>query len=279
VERARALDVPVTHYPARPAVWLSLFDAEEAWIAGEVRRAAMIADAFEAETRTLPAAIQQEAATQLFFTNLSLGRLAKADALVTNMPSWLDEEVRDQQRGRVIALRGDQRALATFLDQRFRTPEQANFVASNLIDAGLLDKARAVIAYHRQHRNAAAGEWYEGQLALAEGRIDDAIRGLTAVAKRFPVRNNQGLKIARQLADAHHIAGRPSVSLQLLEDATRQPSAIADGWEWLRTRDRLAQRYREAGRVADAVAIDLQLSRLLAVADDDHAIKRRLRNP
>ena len=280
VNRARALGVPLTHYAARPAVWLALFDAQEAWLAGDVRRVAAVADAFETQTQTRaqPARIQEEAATQLFFVNLSLGRLVKADALVTNMPSWVDETVRDQQRGRVIALRGDQRALAAFLSQRFRTPERAKSVASNLIDAGLFRMARGVIAYHRQRRSAEADEWYAGQLALAEGRIDEAIRRLTAAARRFPERNNQGLKIARQLADAYHASGAPGRALELLESSTRDRSAVTDGWEWLRSRDRLAQRYREAGRVDAAVAVERELAALLAVADADHAIKRRL-NP
>jgi predicted Zn-dependent protease len=149
-------------------------------------------------------------------------------------------------------------------------------VASNLMDAGLLPFAREVIAYLRRHRHQQAYEWYEGQLALAEGHIDDAIRLLTVAAKQFPEMNNQGLKIARQLADAHHAAGHLDQAIRLLEDATRQRGELTHGWEWLRTRDRLSELYRVAGRDVEADAVDRELATLLAVADDDHFIKRRL---
>ena len=46
--------------------------------------------------------------------------------------------------------------------------------------------------------------------------------------------------------------------------------------EWLQTRDQLAQLYQQVGRFQDADAVDAELRALLAVADDDHPIKRRL---
>jgi predicted Zn-dependent protease len=165
--------------------------------------------------------------------------------------------------------------LASFLSEHFRTAEEASSVASNLMDAGLLPLAREVVAYHRRRR-APVDEWYAGQLALAEGRIDEAIRRLTIASKLFPGTSSQGLKIARQLADAHHAAGRLDQAVRLLENATRHPVELIHGWEWLRTRDRLSELYRLAGRSVEAEAVDRQLATLLAVADDDHFIKRRL---
>ena len=88
--------------------------------------------------------------------------------------------------------------------------------------------------------------------------------------------NNQGLKIARQLADAHHASGRLDYAVQLLEQATGLRGELAHGWEWLRARDRLAALYRETGRISDAENVDRELSALLVVADEDHGIKRRL---
>ena len=41
-------------------------------------------------------------------------------------------------------------------------------------------------------------------------------------------------------------------------------------------RDRLAQLYRQADRIADAERREVDLQLLLAVADDDHPVKRRL---
>ncbi|HUE88323.1 MAG TPA: hypothetical protein VMO26_19785 [Vicinamibacterales bacterium] len=276
VERARALGVPLTHYQADSAVWLALFDANEAWWIDDPRRALTIADTFAAEVPPLSEEFRERATMYLFFTYLSLGRLEQAGEILETMPSWVDARIINQQRGRVIALRGDREALAAFLSKHFRTAEEARSVASNLMDAGLLRLAREVVEYNRRHRHQLGYEWYAGQLALADGRIDEAIRQLTTASNLFAGTSSQGLKIARQLADAHYAAGSLDHAVRLLEDVTRQPVELIHGWEWLRTRDRLSELYRNAGRSVEADAVDRQLATLLAVADDDHFIKRRL---
>jgi hypothetical protein len=50
----------------------------------------------------------------------------------------------------------------------------------------------------------------------------------------------------------------------------------SSGFEWLKVREQLSRLYRDTGRDADAAAIDGELAQLLAVADEDHPIKRRL---
>jgi hypothetical protein len=275
VDRARALGVPLTHYQPDAAVWLALFDANEAWWMGDPRRALTLADTFAANVADLSTELRERAAMPLFFTYLSLGRLQQADEVMGTMPSSVEAWILNQQRGRVMALRGDRKALAAFLSEHFQTAEEARAVASNLMDAGLFPLAREVVAYHRR-RQMPVDEWYAGQLALAEGRIDEAIRRLTIASRRVPERSSQGSKIARQLADAHFAAGRLDQAVHLLEDATRHPVEIIHGWEWLRTRNRLSELYRIAGRSDDAEAVDRQLATLLAVADDDHFVKQRV---
>jgi hypothetical protein len=92
----------------------------------------------------------------------------------------------------------------------------------------------------------------------------------------LPASGNQGLKIARQLADAHRGQGHLDKAVTLLEDATRRRSELTHAWEWLRARDRLAELYRDAGRLSDAERVERELMVLLSVADEDHGIKRRL---
>jgi tetratricopeptide (TPR) repeat protein len=276
VERARELRVPPTHYAPDLAIWLALFEANEAWLTNDAPRALAVADRFAGEAPRLSDELRELTAVHLFFIYLSLGRLQQANAVVDDLPAYMGQEGRDQQRGRVLALRGNRQALAAFLSQRFPTAERAQGVGSNLIDAGLFEIARGVIDYHRRQDNKPPFEWYSGQLALVEGRIDEAIRRLTTASTLFPARNNQGLKIARQLADAHQAAGRHEEALRLLEESTRQRNDLRDGWEWVRSRERLADIYRHAGRASDAQKLDRELAALLAVADDDHATKRRL---
>jgi tetratricopeptide (TPR) repeat protein len=270
------LDVPLAHLAANTAAFLALFDASEAWQAGDSQHALAITDRFAAHIERWPNAPRNDATLSLFFIYLSLGRLRQAEALTEDARGWASEEVRHQQQGRVLAMRGDRQALVAYLERHFTTPEKANFVASNLLDAGLLTMARRVVDYHRQRRNDEALNWYGGQLALVEGRVGEAIQLLTKAAKYFPSASNQGLKIARQLADAHVAQGRVDIGIKILEDATRQRIDLAHGWEWLRTRDRLSDLHLHAGRHADAAAVDRELTTLLAVADDDHVVKRRV---
>ncbi|MEO7158494.1 MAG: hypothetical protein ABI039_13080 [Vicinamibacterales bacterium] len=69
-------------------------------------------------------------------------------------------------------------------------------------------------------------------------------------------------------------------AIAILEDAVRDrlDYDTLQGSRWLFVRDQLAQMYRRAGRLEEADRADAELRALLVVADDDHPIKRRLRN-
>jgi hypothetical protein len=59
---------------------------------------------------------------------------------------------------------------------------------------------------------------------------------------------------------------------------TQLPLVPTFGAQWLAMREQLAQLYRHAGRMTEADAVETELRRVLAGADADHPIARRLRD-
>ena len=152
--------------------------------------------------------------------------------------------------------------------------DDARRVGSLWLEANLLDRARAVIA-------AAPLPMYTGQLALAEGRIEDAIKDLkVAVSVETNLGSPSNWRMPVKLAEALHTAGRTAEAVEVLETSTRARGRAAtgasSGYAWIGARERQAQLYRGTGRQAEARAIESELLTLLEVADDDHPIKRRL---
>jgi tetratricopeptide (TPR) repeat protein len=164
----------------------------------------------------------------------------------------------------------DVKALRRLLDTRFENPDSDLNLGSFLIDAGRLDRARrAVTNFPRLG--------YQGQLALAEGRINDAIRILElAHARPASLGDPNQPRSARKLAEALQRIGRMDQAIQVLETESSNRGETTSGFEWLRAMAELADLYGLAGRGDDARKVDSELMTLLAVADDDHPIKRRL---
>ena len=111
--------------------------------------------------------------------------------------------------------------------------------------------------------------WYIalGQLAKAQGLIltksaDDPSRELMLTT----------IALAR---------GRDDLAATHVEKLVDGTYDLFDGpdtaYYWLRTQDQLAELYRRQGRLSDARRVEDRLLALLAVADDDHAILRRIR--
>jgi hypothetical protein len=89
------------------------------------------------------------------------------------------------------------------------------------------------------------------------------------------------MRAALKLTDAWIARGNPARAITELEQASASrtildPLPLTWGLPWLTVRDRLAQLYRQAARIADAEIIESELRQLLVVADNDHPIKRRL---
>jgi hypothetical protein len=261
--------------PADVVAAVRLMPAYRSWILGDMAGAVTLARAAVEEMGSLPDTRRTEFGMHLVHLFAGLGRLDDAEQVAGRMPR---DPRRFQAETLVLSAREDVRALRQKLvggtwDERRRVP-------SLLIDTGLLDEARAVIAAQQIPSDHALG-----QLALAEGRLDEACARLNAAFERGLVPSlstSSPLRAARKLAAALTAAGDSARAIGVLERASAIPRTdiAIQGWhggsEWIRMRAQLADLYRARGRSSHAAAVEAELRGLLAVADHGHPLARRL---
>jgi tetratricopeptide (TPR) repeat protein/tRNA A-37 threonylcarbamoyl transferase component Bud32 len=274
LQRARRIP-PVNRVMAFAAAWVRLYEAGEAWRRNNPSEALRVVDRMANEATTLAPEAAYAFNGELVGAYLGLGQIERA-AQVAEAGAPAE---RKRLISRTVAAREDAGALRAFLQREL--PNPADGIMSLFIDARLLNEAHQLIA--ALQRRVPAGSAFllasEGQLALAEGRLEEAI-ALLERSQLGTVGQPYALA-AVKLADAWIAKGDRARAIAALEDASARRDTLDAlpltwGLAWLRVRERLARLYREAGRVADAKAIESELRQLLVVADDDHPIKRRL---
>jgi serine/threonine protein kinase/tetratricopeptide (TPR) repeat protein len=273
VERVRGMDPPPSTLPPPERAWLALFPAHDAWFRDDVSAALrfvdLVADAEGSQWAGESRRHQGQMQLYVLCMYLTLGQLDRAERFLLSHP---DAEDRDLRRSMVLAMREDRAALGRFLRMRFSDMAEGRRVGSYWFDAGLLREARVATALNPV-------PLYLGQLALAEERYDDAVGQFQLVARTDAIIGSPALgRAVRKLADALVPLGRTDEAIDLLERIPRARAVAgpSSGFEWLLVRDTLAELYLSTGRVADANRVDAELERLLAVADLDHPILRRL---
>ena len=88
------------------------------------------------------------------------------------------------------------------------------------------------------------------------------------------------LRMSSLLASGWSARGDTMRAIQVLEDATNDRSQLAAAAfdhrggvaYWIVVRNELAELYDASGRVKQAKAVDAELMKLLAVADEDHPV-------
>ena len=145
--------------------------------------------------------------------------------------------------------------------------------------AGQFARAERVIA-ERQRRGL--GNWQSfdesyGQLRVLQGRYAEGVALLEWFTLPEPRPKYRAYELA---ALGKWRLGDVTGATQILEPIDRDRFlAVAGPWavsSWLRCRLLLADIYRDIGREADAIAIEQELRGLLALADQDHPVSRRL---
>jgi hypothetical protein len=233
-------------------------------------------------------------------TEIDLGRFANAHRLAETSPPLLRERFHflvadtrlmfaDASEAATVQQYWSARLLDLETESRMHqsaawgVPAHIDF----LIRAGLFDEARKAGVWARPLLAAGQPTFRsdtEGELALIEGRRDEALRLLQeARAAGAPIPHD--LRLAYTIAEIQRSRGKNVDAVRVLEAASegRWPQCPTP-WvshspcipQWLRVRDLLSQLYREAGRFDESRAVDAQLSTLLAAADADHPVRRRL---
>jgi tetratricopeptide (TPR) repeat protein len=259
-------------------VKIRLNDAEQAWLRRDARTASLLVEKVLSESESLAEAGRRGIASGAARAYLTLGQLARAESLVprAHLPA------QPNLLATILLGREDQAALRKALHRR--KTEEMTGITTALIEAGMLTEARQALDLLRTQPLMTKDYilMAEGQLAVAEKRYEDAIPALEAQLRLTP----PGMSVMRQwramakLGTALLATNSADTAIAVLEGAP-PPGAVDSqglgwGFEWLLVRERLAQAYRRAGRVADAEKVESELLELLAVADDDHPIRRRL---
>jgi tetratricopeptide (TPR) repeat protein len=288
VQRAARLE-PVGWAQTNMVVRARLFSALEIWLAGRPQEALGMADSLRGRMATLPDDERSAYAQQLWSMYMNLGQLDRAEEVLRDLTPWSN---RRNAEVIVAVNRGDRTALRELLARHFPKLEDAGGVASAYLEAGLLDESRRLIDAHRRMDATRPGGFsqyllmLEGHLALLEGRFEEAARPLEQFLTTHGSRPRVGRwqRVKRLQADALTARGALAEAVAVLESASLGRAEVILGQlggfvDWLRVRDRLAVLYRRTGRQREADTVEAELRTLLAVADDDHPIKRRLTAP
>lgn len=283
VDRVRQLlkGEPLTN-PARvnTTAWLTMLPVYVAWNSGDVTSAWRQLQAIDHDASTAAPALRNIMANDIGWFQVSLGRLR--DALATfartsnlsNQHSW---------RFMVADIGGDIGRMREELRQ---------FDANNrpilYLHAGLVEEAR---------RNLARKPAPEASLSLdstflAIGRGELALRDGQPAKAIAPLREGLALRSSGRagileynsgceaLGTALESLGRRGEAIATLEScAAERPSFVSGNFRapfWMRLKVHLAETYRRAERIADAEAQEAEVRKLMAAADPDHPLLKRL---
>ena len=269
--------------PNQPAGWgefaaVRLFDGNQAWLSNDASSAASTVDRLAEDIPSLSVAARLPYLGQLARAYITLGQLKRAEAMLTPVGRPAQEYFLPL----VFMAAENRQALRGMLAGR--KIEDMTGTTSLLVDAGMLSEARRAIELLKR-RPTMQDDYVamaEGQLAVAERRFEDAIVAGQEQLRLTPT----GASVMRvwrgsvALATALAAKGAVQRAITVLETAPPRSGqglgGLDWGFEWLPVRERLAQLYRRVGRVAEADTVERELRQLLAVADDEHPIKRRL---
>jgi tetratricopeptide (TPR) repeat protein len=277
-QRAMRLDAPLNAQTAGDLLQLRFTTVAIAWLQSLPQDAVQRLRTLLADLEAQPIEIRSHLAWYGVYAHLTLGRLKDAEALLAHvdrpinrllLQTWLGTQAENRDGLRLTLAR--RASLAA-------TERRAAPSPSEWLESGSLADARAAAAkvaigspqFNRVH----------GEVALAEGRVDEALT-LLQEALRTERNGYTRPRLARYIADGLVRKQRLPAAIAGLEAVTSEPrsrtlSNSMMGFTWLAARSQLAELYRMNGRTAAADAVDRELATLLSVADDDHPIRQRL---
>jgi tetratricopeptide (TPR) repeat protein len=288
LRRARVLltpaDVQDSPYAAS---WLELQPFTESWINGDIETAARELDRVSGKIDSLTGGAKRMFAVKAAMGYLTLGKIQAARRISDKI---FEPLTRNDTLAQISYLQGDVSALMRQLQVpgnrklSYLSPGWWQTLAILQARAGLFRQARSFLqAEERAEKNSGrrfgALETVRGELALARGDLETAIReleeGTTLTPEwwRWPGYYLGSESLAAALAKKGELARAISVLERASEGRFQAViNNSAGGAYWLRDRLALARRYRDVGRQDDAKAVEADLRKLLALADEGHPI-------
>jgi tetratricopeptide (TPR) repeat protein len=288
-QRARALisDDVLDRVPQQ-AAFIYMFPAFRLWAEGNVEKGAAEADRIWREIEPTPLGQRDAGLQSIASFFLSLGKLRAAEDVYQRISS---PQMRLRGLAMVSYYRGDQRGLVDHLKAAVAHPDEiplwgvTGFPPADpvlgilLARAGMFPDAERIVAREKK-RESIAGfvEVVQGELALARGKIPDAVRLLRVCCNaRWGPGPSYYLGM-ESLASALDKGGDAEEAIRVLEEKSRwkpgsnRSNQNIDAHAWLRIRALHAKLYRKVGREDDARKIEEDLLKLLSQADLDHAV-------
>lgn len=249
---------------------LQLLPAYGLWLRGEVNKAFETLSRYAARKESL-----QSNGTVWEIANfyLLLGRLRDAD-------EWFRRVVHPEGHLAMIAFdRGDRKAMGRYL---LRAPGKFPHL---LLRAGLMSEAERQMTAMENLGSPRTNDFdiVRGEIALARSRREEGIallrRGLQTESDAATKASLMG---SESLAGALEKEGKLGEAVEILEHLAEAKGRACmlysgDGTLWMKTRLQLAGLYRRMGRAGDARRLEDELRQLLAYADSDHILLRKLK--
>jgi len=261
---------------ARSAAFITLYPAFEAWATGHVNEASRLVDEFASRT----ACRVDNCFRFLGQWFWALGRLREAD-------DWFSRETSPARDGDLMNL-----ALGREDDVTLRSLIPGYIARHGKGGGGAAVLFADELAVRREVEYMSAPAVAPVYRETAEGvdavLTNDSERGITLLEQawrqgRFALESTS-LVALEKLAAAYAAAGHPDRAVDALERATAERDRTYCWWVsgpstmyfWMRTQDLLARLYRAQHRVADARHVEDLLLSLLAAADRDHPMLKRI---
>lgn len=271
--RARDLvSLETSHTDPQAVAWTEMFHAHRSWLEGDPARAMFEAAAVGATLDDRPPHLSDALAGQVGDVHLAAGRLDEAERWFRRISDPVD---RHEQLSLVKLAGKDMPGLRQHLlsGKSYRDP----FTAMLLSHLGLPEEAGRLLAdLETRGASPVRIEIARGRVDLASGREARGIRRLQETVGEL---RSSGDHVFFAGADALAMAlkqrGDLPAALEALEMTSPQRTVAAfagRGMFWIICQFNLAKLYREAGREADAQAIEDELRGLLEHADPDHPI-------
>jgi tetratricopeptide (TPR) repeat protein len=279
---SQAMKAPHDHANPGPLTQIAFYPAYAAWADGDVKEAARVV---ESVVSTIPS-LNRDDVRQWFgraavLALLSLGQTHRAEEIAQRIT---DTNIR--RASTIVALDARQdrerlRQVLLTLEPEGSKNDWFAVTGSAFVAAGLLHQT-----HERLRRSGSENPlilMIESKLALAEGRYKDAVTAGKRYLSRTPtVGELYQLQTAETVASALHQLGNSTDAITLLERYTaRREESLTGlaqrGDNWIEGRLQLAGLYRDAGRLSEAVRVEAEVTRMLAVADSDHPLVLELK--
>lgn len=267
------------------ASWLWIFPMHQAWVEGDLELSLAELERLANQVPEMSGPLGTQLAWVVGVNYEYLGQQEAAEQIYLNMAASEISEGNWRRRSmRNIAL---ERRTVDQWEEILRgniIPSEGEMEVFFLVRAGILVEARELLSSFEEPSrqmvfDRAQRRWAEGELALAEGEIkqaipllQEAVAGLRHYALAAPF-----FWASEALARALEAEGNVETALAVLEDASQQrPRAFQGKGGWMDMRVTLAKMHHKYGREPQARAIEAELRGLLRHADPDFRVLREL---